>query len=301
VIVVTFNSAEDLGECVRSIPPEAELVVVDNGSTDGSVEVAPRLRPGLRIHRSRTNRGFGAGCNIGARLAGRELLLFLNPDAILIDGALDPLAAVIDADPRTIAGPEIQDAAGTRRAVCRRSSHPIHDLRDLLPLGARVLAAGTRDIPSEDPLYERGGKVDYVQGAALAIARPFFIELGGFDEAFFLYSEEEDLCTRAREAGGRCIYVPAAAVRHLWGTSAAKTPSFATMHRFRSLQLFYRRRYGPIRGALVGLVLGLAVCLRGAISVIRPRRGVGPFWATAAVRGLIAGASADASRRLPFA
>jgi N-acetylglucosaminyl-diphospho-decaprenol L-rhamnosyltransferase len=300
VIVVTFNSANHLAECIRSVPRETELVLVDNGSSDGCVELACRIRPDSQIHCSTTNRGFGGGCNIGARVAGRELLLFLNPDAFLVDGALDQFASVIDAEPRVIVGPEIQDSTGMRRAVCRRSSRPVHELRDLLPLGSRVLGARTRDIPADDPLYEVGGQVDYLQGAALALARPFFVELGGFDEAYFLYSEEEDLCVRAREAGGRCIYAPTAAVRHLWGTSTAQVTSFSTMQRFRSLQLLYRRRYGSVRGALVGVALGLAICSRAAIGTIRPRRGVELAWATAAVRGLIAGTSADLSRRLPF-
>jgi N-acetylglucosaminyl-diphospho-decaprenol L-rhamnosyltransferase len=301
IIIVLHNSAENLRECLQSIPAHTEVVVVDNASDDDGVDISRRSHSALRVMKLPHNVGFAAGCNAGASCSTGELLLFLNPDTVLEAGTLETLGATLAAEARAIAGPEIRDMRGGVRHVCRRRSSPLHELAELFPLASRIAPRSfRRDRDPDDPVYEAGGDVAYVQGAALAISRDFFFELGGFDEAFFLYTEEEELCARAWAAGGRCRYEPRAAVRHAWGTSTECVPAFATQQHFRSRMVLYRRRYGIIRGALVAGLFGAAICARTLAATVRRSRAYRLEWALPALRGVAAGYLANPRVRRPF-
>jgi N-acetylglucosaminyl-diphospho-decaprenol L-rhamnosyltransferase len=190
VIIVSYNSAHCIGKVLQSVMNARERIVVDNASADGSADIAAPYA--TRVIASAENRGFGAACNVGAAHATEDLLLFLNPDAVMRPGALERLVQCARDHPQAV-------AFGARVALpdAERRSTP-------LPATEPVPAASVRD-------------VDNITGAALLCRTAVFREIGGFDEGFFLYFEDEDLCRRLRRHGPLLIDDGAIYV-HLPGT-----------------------------------------------------------------------------------
>jgi N-acetylglucosaminyl-diphospho-decaprenol L-rhamnosyltransferase len=261
VVTVLYNSGDVAGAMASSIPRTVELVVVDNASSDGGADAARSMRADAVIVALPTNGGFGHGCNAGARAASGDVLVFLNPDCRPDPGALEILAERASREPSAIFGPALLTPAGRLRYNARKRSVPGHDALEWLPFAARwVPRAWRRDLPPGDPRYVRGGEVDYLQGACLAITRRRFLALGGFDEDYFLYSEEEALCEAVRRAGGECVYVAEAQVRHAGAASTGKVTRRAARHAARSQAILYRKRYGEA-GGLAAIAMIASVVL----------------------------------------
>jgi N-acetylglucosaminyl-diphospho-decaprenol L-rhamnosyltransferase len=295
VVTVIHNSADVLADMIGAVPAQLELVVVDNASKDGGANIARGLRGDVKVVEMGGNRGFGAGCNAGARNARGEVLVFLNPDCRPAPGSLELLVAHALADPQSIFGPAMLHADGTLRHNLRRRSEPIHEVLERLPSAARWIPVRLRrDLPPDDPRYREGGNVDYLQGACLALTRACFVAAGGFDEDFFLYSEEESLCDAVCANGGRCIYLPEARVDHAGSTTTEKVPTFAIRHAFRSRAVFYRKRYGEVKGQLSIASIAASVCLSWLLTplalLLRTRASKLPRIQPHALRGLGSGA-----------
>lgn len=257
VVVLNWNGREHLGPCLASLArsdhPDHFVVVVDNGSEDGSVEWMRTEHPEIELVALATNRRFAAGNNAGADRAielGAELLLVLNNDTEVEPDALRELAAVFH-DPQVgLAGPRIVYATdrptiwygGGRydrwsgRASHRALRRPVH--------------AG------EDP----AGPTDWVTGCALAVRAKTWLQLGGLDESFYIYAEDVDFCLRARAAGWRAHYVPRACIAHAVSASVGGHFSpFKAYHRTRSRRQLFRRHGQPGLGELAGLGYDLAL------------------------------------------
>jgi N-acetylglucosaminyl-diphospho-decaprenol L-rhamnosyltransferase len=300
VITVTHNSGDVVAGMLRSLPPDVEAIVVDNASTDGSPEIAQAARPDTVVVRLPNNQGFGHGCNVGAGVASGDVLIFLNPDGRTIADALAVLSARVSGNPRSVFGPAFLREDGSPRHDVRRRSQPYHEALELLPSAKRWLPQRLRrDLPDGDRRYTTGGEVDYLQGACLAIDRELFHELGGFDEDFFLYSEEETLCNAVRAGGGQCIYLPDAVIEHVGGTSTARVSQFAVHHFYRSRAIFYRKRYGMVGGLTAGAVIGLGLLVNRCLSPLVRRYGSGASQLeahSAAFSGLARGVTANLRR-----
>jgi hypothetical protein len=292
VIVVLHNSAGSVAGAVASVPSDAELVLVDNGSSDDGLACALSVRPDA-LTVAVANRGFGAGCNRGAELATRSVLMFLNPDAELLDGAAERLLTTLTDNPRAIVGPNLLSDRGVLTANSRRRSTPWQEIAELLPSAGRWLPRRLRrDIAGDDPIYRMGGSVPYLQGAAFALRRDTLDAAGGFDERYFLYSEEEDLAQRVLSGGGESILVSQAYVRHGGGASTSQVPLVALYHLYRSRVLFYSKRDGHARAAAFVAVAAVAASCRLVAGGLRWRPGRGwpnAAWWWAVVRGLAAG------------
>jgi GT2 family glycosyltransferase len=219
--------ARTLPALLAELRPDDELIVVDNASGDGTPAAVRELAPAARVIEPGSNLGFGAGCNLGARDAGGELLLFLNPDAQPQPGFRDAIERPL-ADGRGWAAWQglVTADGGT---LINTSGGVVHFTGIAwaggagAPIEAEGRAPGTR--PAEHSAAERGrstGRVlgdrplepGFVSGACLAIPRERFEEVGGFAESFFLYHEDVDLSLRLRLAGGRLGVEPAARVDH---------------------------------------------------------------------------------------
>lgn len=300
VITVTHNSGDVIEGMLRSLPADVEAIVVDNASSDGSAEIAHAARPDAVVIRLPNNRGFGHGCNVGAGVASRDALVFLNPDGRAIGDAVAVLSAHVSENSGCIFGPAFRHADGRPRHDVRRRSQPHHEALELLPSAKRWTPERLRrDLPSGDPRYIHGGEVDYLQGACLAIDAQLFHRIGGFDEDFFLYSEEETLCDAVRAAGGRCIYLPGAVIEHIGGTSTERVSEFAVHHFYRSRAIFYRKRYGWLGGFLASALIGTCLLINLLLSPLVTRHGSGgPYLEAhaAAFRGLARGAVAQLKR-----
>lgn len=199
VVFVAYNSAAVLGEAIASLPGGVPMVVVDNASSDASVAIA--RQGGAKIIEAGDNLGFGTGCNLGARAAVTEFILFLNPDARLLPRTLDILLADAAANPKAAAfGPLILD-----------------DGQPELPRAITLLEKGPAMM---DAVPEQPCEPGFLSGACLLVRRAAFEAVGGFDEAIFLYLEDDDLCLRLRQAGWALRLVPQAHVVHHQSTSS---------------------------------------------------------------------------------
>jgi len=295
VVVVLHNSGDTLADCLSSIPDEAEIIVVDNASTDDGAAHASRLRPSATVVRSEENVGFGGGCNVGLRHATGDVVVFLNPDAVLIPHAVDRLVQVLNEDGVGMVGPAIIKPNGATEYSCRRWTRSWHALIEHLPYSDRWSPALLRrNIPADSAIYRVGGRVAYVQGACMALRADTLRSIGGFDEDFFLYGEEESIALRLRHLTKSCVYVPEAQALHVGGTSTQRIGTRQSFHLWRSNVLLMRKRSAPARAMVdllitaVALVVALpTVCARTALQ--RPTGLQLPSW-LAAVEGFLSGA-----------
>ena len=216
VIVVSYNTRDHLRLCLRYIEPEHEIIVVDNASADGSAEMVRVEFPGARLIANTENRGFGAANNQGMAVAAGELVLLLNSDAFAAPGAIALLARAFE-DPEVVAaGGMLRNLDGTlQESVTRHLSlwHVFAEQTYLEPV-LRKVGLGYWTTAATLGLNLPASRVGQVTGACLML-RP----LERFDERFFLYCEDTELCRRL-ERHGKIVFVPAAEFTHALGASS---------------------------------------------------------------------------------
>jgi GT2 family glycosyltransferase len=214
VVIVNWNAGPALLDCVASVgaetDPAREIILVDNASDDGSTAAVRARFPSVRVIETGANTGFAAGANRGASAATGDVLVFLNPDACVLPGAIRRLVDALLLVPGAgIAGGGLTDERGRWQPGAARFAPIRHLLLDTTPgrLGARL-----RRTPYP---------VDWVYGTFMAVRRDLFRQLGGFDARYFVYGEDLDLCYRAARVGARTIHVPEARALHGAHPSAA--------------------------------------------------------------------------------
>lgn len=295
IVIVSFNSEDTLGAALSSVPDGLEAVVVEQSPVGTAAAIAQSVRPTTRVIRSGANRGFGAGCNLGAANVSGDVVVFLNPDACLERGSFDELAQAVRDRGGAIVGPALLDEDGRDISEARPWTTPARRTVDLLLPKRLQPAKWALDVHPEDVLYRDGGSVDYVQGACLAVGRDAFFRAGGFDESFFLYGEEEFLARRLVEQGLHCYFLPSVVVRHVGQTSTSSVAGFATQQLFRSTVRGFRMHQGPfaaVRGALaVWLALAVLAVTTPIREVVGFRRGQGVRWCLDAMKGAWSGLS----------
>ena len=220
VVVPTFNSADHIDACLLSVRrwlPDAEVVVVDNGSTDKTEEMVREAFPDAVLISGHGNVGFGRACNLGADRAAHEYVLCLNPDAELVSVDQDALVALMESRPLGIVGGTLIEDDGTvHPALWRRYSHWLTQLVAVHVLGVlSPYAPRTRFVERADA---RGAYT--VSGSIVLVATDEFRSLGGFDERYFMYYEDADLAERYRQRDYPLRASPALLARHVGGASA---------------------------------------------------------------------------------
>ena len=241
IVVVTFNSAHVVGDLLDSLPAAldgltADIVVVDNGSTDDTVTVL-ESRCDCRVLRS-SNVGYAGGINQGVRAAsGADAILVLNPDTRLHARSVAPMLEALREPNTGIVAPRVLSPDGTLELSLRRRPTL---LRALGLTGTRIAALS--EYVGDADAYGHPHAVDWAVGAVLLMSRSCFDALGGWDESYFLYSEETDLSLRARDIGLLTRYEPRSVAVHIGGQSGRndKTHSMQIVNRVR----LYRRRNG---------------------------------------------------------
>ena len=220
-IVVTYNAAPWIERSLESVRETgAEMIVVDNGSTDGTLDVVRERFPEARVV-EQENRGFGAGNNAGMRAASGRYFLLLNPDAWLTEGALEDLVAFADEHPEAgVVGPRLLNPDGSLQRSVRgyptpwRLATEYFFLRKLAPHSEALNALFGAGFD-----HKSVREADYLFGACLLVRREAVDSIGGFDEQFFLMSEEVDWCYRFRQAGWKVFFYPDAEAYHVVGAS----------------------------------------------------------------------------------
>ncbi len=268
-IVVNFNAGPLLRTCIDSVlrcPLDVEIIVVDNASSDGSLAAITGL-PGVQIIQNPANVGFAAGCNIGARVATAQFLLFLNPDCSFEPGALLKLLDAFAADPQTgMVGGFLTNLDGTEQAGGRRAVPT--------PWRSFVRAFGLARFANRWPrlffdfhlhkqkLPDHAIEVEAISGACMMVSRKAMEDVGEWDEGYFLHCEDLDWCMRFRQRGWKILFVPSAQITHVLGVCSRSRPVFVQWHKHKGMMRFYRKFFQhQYPSFLMGLV-GMGVWLR---------------------------------------
>jgi N-acetylglucosaminyl-diphospho-decaprenol L-rhamnosyltransferase len=284
-VVVAHNSARHLaalGHALASatLVPE-RMIVVDNASVDDTIARAQSV--GFEVHEAGSNNGFGAGCNAGLRIATTEFLLFCNPDVLPSRSALEWLVAVLTRTPTAA----IAGAALDEPLQARQFSGITRDVWSFFPgwLGARM-----RRFERRLPVDQEKGYVvvDYVVGALMLCRASALQSVGGFDESFFLYSEEEDLCRRLSKHGWQTLLVPSVTAVHAHSTSSeGVNKAIMAPFRFHSLYWYYRRYHSRMYAEFARCALSTCVIIdRWYRALTRREQVYGPKTAIALFRSI---------------
>ena len=252
-LIVNYRSYEETDRCLESLrasPFAAECIVVDHGSDGPALARLRRAHPDVQFVATDRNPGFGAGINQAATLAEGDLLLVLNPDTIVASDVVPRLSAWMDSHPRTgIVAPLIATSDGAIEASARAfpgwstvfggRSTWLSRAWPSNPLSRRNLLTG--------PELREPIDVDWVSGACMLIRREAFEAVGGFDEAFFLYWEDADLCRRLGIAGWRVTYYPGCRDTHRGGRSSRHRAIGSAIAFHRSVFRYYLKHGGRWR------------------------------------------------------
>lgn len=286
VVIVNFDSGEHLRACLKHLEAAAEgldfdVVVFDNASRDGSADGVEQICPHVRVKSSSVNLGYGTACNRGVGATTAPFVCMLNPDIVPEPGSLSAMVHALTARPDVgVLGPRLINPDGTVYPSCR-----------VVP-GLRVaIGHALFGIFSEDNRFTRAYKlldierdreleVDWVSGAAMLVRRQAFLEVDGFDEGFFMYVEDLDLCARMRRRGWKAVFYPQAQMLHHVAGSSRRAPyKMIRHHHFSLIRYAALRMKGPLKVFVPVVALALLVRMLVAWTEFffrQARRGAGP-------------------------
>jgi GT2 family glycosyltransferase len=275
ILIITYNSEKDILHCLQSIdmqPPKCSygIVIVDNGSQDQTVKIVSQNFPNVKIMSNGANIGFAAANNVGLRSIEARTYLLLNPDTIILPGALQ---ALIDFTEKTVncwaVGPAILNADKTPQ----RTGVKFPNLWNLLvetffldKLFSQSKVLGRhRELYAD---YSCPRTVDYVQGSCFLIKNDAIKKVGLIDEQYFMFFEETDWCRRVWSAGGEVWFYPGASIIHLGGGEFGHYQETTIQYYHRSLLLFYEKYHSLLSGIAMRMIMIIRACIRLGIWII---------------------------------
>ena len=273
VVIVSWRCEALLRRCLQSLrdhPPSRSMgvQVVDNASRDGTAEIVAAEFPEVELTVNEANLGFSAANNVGLRRANGEYALVLNPDTRLTPGALDTLLELMDSKPELgMCGPRLERPDGSFDHASRRAfPTPLSALGHFSGVGRRLDSGPLAAYRA--PAVERG-PVDAINGAFMLIRRKALDEVGLFDEAYWMYMEDLDLCYRFRESGWLTWFEPGVTVIHekAGTTGANRSPRLERAFHAGMLR-FYRTHYAPERSALANGAVYAAIGVKLAAATL---------------------------------
>ena len=262
-VIVNYNAGEHLVECVRSLRADGvdEIVVVDNESADGSPDRLTAAEPGAVVLAMGANLGFGTAANRGVAATRSPFVLVMNPDTVVEPGTVKVLAEALRRDPSVaIVAPSVHNLDGSVYPSARTFPDMVDALGHAFIGFVRPGNRFTRRYKMLDWDHATARDVDWVSGTCMLVRRDAFDALGGFDERYFMYVEDVDLCWRAWRAGWRVRYEPGGRLVHVIGVSSELAPYRMIAAHHRSLLRFsVKTARGPRRLLLPVVAVGLAV------------------------------------------
>lgn len=267
ILIVSFNTRDMTIECLDSIFEQTkshsfEVIVIDNDSHDGSADAIAEKYPDVKLIRSPENLGFARANNVVAEHACGQRILLLNPDTLILDGAIDTLLDFADAHPEN-------RLWGGRHIFRDGSKNPYNCWADYSLWAVFCSASGLTKAfsrsatfnPRAYPNYDRMTvkEVDIITGCFLLIDTNLWNDLGGFDQDFFLFAEEADLCVRARERGARPILTPESVIIHDGGGSTTIQSEDRRIQLIRSERQYHRKHLGRMSARIACLLVELRV------------------------------------------
>lgn len=279
VIIVAYNSRDYIPACVASVSDaleniDSEIFVVDNGSFVPILEEQKKAFPNVHWIVSQENLGFGKGCNLAAKQATKEILFFINPDTVVSKGTFQRTLAYMasKADAGAV-GCKILNGDGTLQWACRRSfPSPFAAICKTIGLSAlfpKSKIFASYNMTYLDPNVET--EVDAVSGSFLGVKREIFNQLNGFDEDYFMYGEDLDICLRIKKSGYRNYYYPGTSILHFKGQSS-KTRRFRTFVDFYMAMLIFAKKHHNYHMPTFIIALGIFfAALIGVFSRLVPQ------------------------------
>ena len=256
IIIVHYKVPDFLQRALRSLRQtqlydRAEVIIVDNASQDATKERIVEEFPEVQWIGLKSNIGFGKACNVGAQCAHGTFALFLNPDTLVSHNVLSECVGFYNANSRVgLIGPKILNPDGSLQVSCRRSfpTPPValFRLTGLSKLFPKSKKFGQYNLTYLDP--DKASEVDAVSGSFMFMPLTLFQELGGFDESFFMYGEDLDLCWRVKEKGFKVWYDPRTQIIHFKGKSSEKR-SFSSRKAFYEAMVIFSRKYRRLHKA----------------------------------------------------
>jgi N-acetylglucosaminyl-diphospho-decaprenol L-rhamnosyltransferase len=293
IVIVNYNTRDLLADCLRSVEANGELerravVVVDNASSDGSVEMVRSAYPWVQVIACTENGGYARANNIGLRAVGfgqeqpqspsMEALpryaLLLNPDTVLPPDALSTLLTFMDAHPDVgIVGPKLVRLDGSLDKACRRgfptpatSFYHLSGLAKLFPDSPRF---GRYSMSFLDP--DEQADVDSVVGAFMLMRAAALEQAGLLDEAFFMYGEDIDLAYRIKSHGWRVVYNPSVTVLHVKGAASRQTSRRAIVAFYDAMKIFHDKHYRSESFFVTNWAIDLGVSLLRNVALLQDR------------------------------
>ena len=269
IIIVNWNTRDILRDCLNSIAAQAgavssETIVVDNASSDGSVEMIKADFPWVHLIANQENRGFAAANNQALDLAQGRYLLLLNSDTVVLDRAIEKTVTFADSRPSAaVVGCLVLNADRTVQNTCFMFHSILNDLLEALFLNqlfprSRFFGRAEMTWWSRDDVRQ----VDVVSGCFMLVRRAAYEQVGPMDEGFFMYAEEADWCYRFHRAGWQNIFTPHAEIIHLHGASSAQRRPEMTLQLRGSCLRYYRKHHGPLIYGLGCIMVALFFALR---------------------------------------
>ncbi len=281
IIIVNYNVREFLRGALESVRRSlaagglsGEVFVVDNASRDESTEMVAKEFPEVKLHALHENIGFGRANNLAMREASGEYLLILNPDTILGEDTLRVMFDFMKSHPKCgVSGCKLLNADGSFQTSCRRgfptpwaSFTKLFGLSSFFPNSQRFAQYNLTYLPV-DQTYE----IDALAGAFMILSREAFEKTGGFDEEYFMYGEDIDLCYRIKKAGLSVFYVHSTSTVHFKGESTRRSVLNEVKVFYEAMHIFVRKHYG--KNPLFSIVLRFGIAVRSLIALIKKYRG----------------------------
>lgn len=277
IIIVNFNVKAFLQNCLLSVRKAleeipSEIIVVDNASDDGSVEIIKKNFPDVKIIELSENLGFSKANNIGLKIAKGEYICLLNPDTIVEEDTLNTMIRFMESHPEAgMAGCKILNPDGTFQLACRRSFPTpwvaftkIFGLSALFPK-SKLFARYNLTYLDENQTYE----VDAISGSFMFLRKDVYEKVGGLDESFFMYGEDLDWCFRIKKAGFKIYYVHSTKIIHFKGESTKRSNIDEVKHFYNAMRLFVRKHFSG--SFLMELILQFAINARSALAFLEKR------------------------------
>ena len=265
IIIVNYNVKEFLQNLLHSAEKASsriskEIIVIDNASDDGSVDIIKQKFPTVKLIENKNNIGFGSANNQGLKIAQGKYILFINPDCIVSENTFDKMISFFNEHPDCgLAGCKILNSDGSLQLACRRSFPgpwtsftKVTGLSNLFP-GSRIFARYNLTYLDENKTHE----VDAVSGSFMMIKRDAYEKVGGFDDQFFMYGEDLDLCYRVQKAGFKVYYVPDTQIIHYKGESTKRSNLDETKLFYDAMHKFVKKHLSSF--PIVELILRTAI------------------------------------------
>lgn len=278
IIIVNYNVKEFLQNLIHSIEKASsniskEIIIIDNASDDGSTEIVKEKFPSVKFISNKINIGFGKANNQGLEIAQGKYILFINPDCIVSEDTLDKMIRFFEGHPECgLAGCKILNSDGSLQLACRRSFPgpwtsftKVTGLSNLFPK-SKIFARYNLTYLDENKTYE----VDAVSGSFMMIRREIYEKIGGFDEQFFMYGEDLDLCYRVQQAGYKVFYVHDTQIIHYKGESTKRSNLDETKLFYDAMHLFVKKHLSSF--PLVEIILRTAIGFRKLFAFLGKRK-----------------------------